>query len=101
MLWKPLLVGFCIVVWELHSVFSNLCIDRTRPQHREPTEILETSRNFNKSTGLTITGNEEDLYWPAVHVEDSENNYKTVEGTLSHRTYARNGEALGRLRENC
>ena len=46
-------------------------------------------------------GNEEDLYWPAVHVEDSENNYKTVEGTLSHRTYARNGEALGRLRENC
>ena len=34
--------------------------------------------------------NEEDLYWPAVHVVDSENNYKTVEGTLSHRTYARN-----------
>ena len=61
-----LLVCICIVVWELHSVFSNLCItlftDRTRPQHREPTEVLEKSRNFNKSTGLTIMCNEKALY---------------------------------------
>ena len=61
-----LLVCICIVVWELHSVFSNLCItlftDRTRPQHREPTEVLETSRNFRKSTGLTIMCNEKALY---------------------------------------
>lgn len=61
-----LLVCICIVVWELHSVFSILCItlftDRTRPQHREPTEVLETSRNFNKSTGLTIMCNEKALY---------------------------------------
>ena len=61
-----LLVCICIVVWELHSVLSNLCItlftDRTRPQHREPTEVLETSRNFNKSTGLTIMCNEKALY---------------------------------------
>lgn len=61
-----LLVCICIVVWELHSVLSNLCItlftDRTRPQHREPTEVLEKSRNFNKSTGLTIMCNEKALY---------------------------------------
>lgn len=61
-----LLVCICIVVWELHSVFSILCItlftDRTRPQHREPTEVLETSTNFNKSTGLTIMCNEKALY---------------------------------------
>lgn len=55
----------------------NFCItlfgDHTQPQHQEPIEILEISRNFYKSTGLTIMCNKEALYWPAEHVEDSEN----------------------------
>ena len=42
-LWKLLLVGLCVVVWELFSVFSIFCItsfgDCSRPQHQETTNL--------------------------------------------------------------
>ena len=43
-LWKPLLVRFCFVVWVLFGAFSIFCMTSfgvcTRPQHQDTTKIF-------------------------------------------------------------
>ena len=43
-LWKPLLVRFCFVVWVLFGVFSIFSVTSfgvcTRPEHQDTTKIL-------------------------------------------------------------